>query len=130
MQLDWWHVYVSSAASRRPRIPICAYGTWVRPGWKRWSIALSTGLYSELGIDHFVVNEHVRRAPAGTVAVAGRVGIEKPRYWRKATTLGLYLRMAGGVSLGTDPEQLLLSGYYRAGLERSWGVGRKIRRPR
>jgi len=125
-QLDWMHGVMTRAGSTRARYPLCAYATWVQPARRRRELALSAGLYTEFGLDRYVVNERLSFGPGHTLAAAGRIGFEKPRRWRDATTLGTYLRVAAGVSLGSDPNHATATQYFRVGLERGWAWGRRI----
>jgi hypothetical protein len=126
MQVDWLHGRLSESGSRRYRLPITTYATWVRPARSRWDRSLSTGLYTELGRDSMVIDEKLTYIPAGTLAWAGRVALERPRFWKKSTTLSTALEVSIGASFGTDPAHPLLSRHIRLGIERgwSWGVGK------
>ncbi len=126
VQVDWLQTYFLAAGTTRPRLPVTAYATWLRPSWRRRDMAVSTGVYLELGLDRFVVEEQLRKRPGGTAAAAVRLGWERPRLWWDVTTVGFYIRAATGFSMGSDPNQLALTWYHRLGLERSWVWGRRV----
>jgi len=85
-------------------------------------------LYLEPGRDSFVVDEMLAYGPAGTVAVAWRVGRERERGLRKEIIEGTYLRGASGIMFGSDPNHLAVARYGRLGIERSWSWRPKGRR--
>jgi hypothetical protein len=100
---------------------VTTYATWVRPAPHLWDLALSTGLYTELGRDSVVVDDQLRYRPAGTVAWAGRIGLEHPRFfWKKSATMSTWLKLSAGLSVGSDAAHPVLSRHVRVGVERSW----------
>ena len=126
MQVDWVHHRLSESGSRSPRLPLTAYATWLSPSPGRWDLALSTGLYAELGKDSIVAEEKLEYYPAGTLAWAGRVGLERPRFWKKSATISTHLKLSIGMSLGVDPAHPVISRHIRMGIAHgwSWGVGK------
>ena len=128
LQVDWLHFQWVVAATTRPRYPLCLYATWLKPFKPRRNTALSVGLYLEPGRDSFVVDEALAYGPAGTVALAWRVGRERARGLRKEIIEGTYLRGASGVMFGSDPNHLAVARYGRLGIERSWSMRPKSRR--
>jgi hypothetical protein len=140
LQTDWVYRRLTRAGTTSPRRPICVYATWLHPlkaehsqlvlrprGSVRRDIArnlaLSPGLYTELGRDAIVVDEQLVYRPGATIALAGRVGVERVSSRAGAVTTGLYLRAAAGTMLSSDPEHPGASSYGRLGLETSvsWG---------
>lgn len=122
VQLDGVHTYFTSVGTTWPRVPVCGYATWLRPASARSSLALSAGLYTELGWDRFVESEQLIRRPAGTLGPAGRVGWERHG---RLLDAGMYLRGIAGFSLGSDPNHPALTRYIRLGLEHTWVWGRR-----
>jgi len=126
LQVDWMHRAMTRLGSRSVRLPLTAYATWVRPAPHLWDLALSTGVYTELGRDSVVIDDQLRTHPAGTVAWAGRLGLEHPRFfWKKSATMSTWLKLSVGVSVSSEPALPVFSRHVRLGLERSWvwGVG-------
>ncbi|HJN77932.1 MAG TPA: hypothetical protein QGF58_28710 [Myxococcota bacterium] len=123
LQLDWTHLYFTGSGTRWPRLPLTVYGSWLVPITDHHGLALSAGLYTELGRDSFVADEELDYGFGGTFAFAARVGMERPRRFTHFTTVGNYLRGAAGVSFGSDPDHAAVARYLRVGLERSWTWG-------
>ena len=120
VQIDLAHAFWSEQATRWPRLPVCVYSTWLRPTRRNHSMALSSGVYTELGLDRFVRDEVLVRRPAAAMGVAGRIGREKHR---RRVDSGLYLRVVAGVNLAPDPDHPHVTRYLRLGMEysRLWG---------
>ena len=83
-------------------------------------MALSSGVYTELGLDRFVRDEVLVRRPAAAVGAAGRIGREKHR---RRIHSGVYLRGVAGVNLATDPDHPHVTRYLRLGIETAWTWG-------
>jgi hypothetical protein len=123
VQVDGFHGLTSAAGTRRARVPVTAYGTWLRPLTERRTLSLSGGLYTELGRDALIRDEQLAYGPGGALALAGRVGLEKQRVWWDATGIGTYVRVDAGVLLGSDPRHAHAKRLVRFGVERSWTWG-------
>ena len=125
VQLNLYHSYVTQLGTTRARLPIGILGSNFIPTTHRSRLVYSTGAYTEIGRDRFVVDEKLVKRVAGTVAFAGRVGLERQRGIWKNRTAGLYWNAMIGLNLGRDPDHLLLSQYIRFGAEWnvSWGWG-------
>jgi hypothetical protein len=115
-QLNWLQGYLTYQGMTRPRLPAAAYATWIAAEDGVNRLTKSVGLYTELGRDRFVVDEKLRKRTAGTIALAGRVGVERTGRLGRGNK-GLYLYSVAGFSLGRDPNQIGLSPHVRSGLE-------------
>ena len=119
-QIDWYHHYITSWVTTRPRRSATLYTTWLHPAGKKRDWALSAGMYGEIGHDRYVSDDQLAYGPAVTYAPALRFGVEKPRYEYKHIQVGTYIRLAAGVTVASDPNHPQVSRFGRLGFERSW----------
>lgn len=103
LQLNTGRFATTLTGTTSARLPVTAYLTWLEPFWRRHSVSISPGMSAELGRDLVVVDQDLRRRPNASLAIAGRIGLEKSRFWWPASTTGLYLQGQIGTALSLDP---------------------------
>ena len=103
LQLNTVRFATTLTGTTSARLPLTAYATWLVPFWRRHSVAISPGMSAELGRDLVVVDQDLRRRPNASLAIAGRIGLEKSRFWWPASTSGLYLQGLVGTAPSLDP---------------------------
>ena len=116
----------------QPRYPFTLYATHLKPVDSNRQLSYGSGIYTELGRDHFVVDNQLKKRTAALIGIAGRIGQEKdyPLHWRKGVyQKGIYLNGVVGLNVGRDPNQLYLSSYFRIGIQTTRGIRKSKKAP-
>lgn len=124
LHVCWLHSYLTQIATMQPRYPFTLYATYLKPLDTQRQLSYGSGIYTELGRDHFVIDNQLKKRTAALLGITGRIGREKehPTYWRKGVyQTGVYLNGIVGLNVGRDPNQLYLSSYFRIGIQTTSG---------